>query len=294
MEQSVDLIFLSFSLFAASFVAGLIPLSIPMTLRSLHAFNIFACGLLLGTCLAVVIPEGVHTLEAEDGGEIGFSLVSGFLFMFLMDYLSHQTGGGHSHSHGGNISYHSVEINEQQMDDDASNKSAKRASVTLGLLIHAATDGIALGATKASAVMGAAHENDESADSILSIGQSEFLIFFALFCHKVPAAVGLTSFLKSTGLSDEKTKQNLFFFSIAAPVMVIVTFISLTWTTDATGIQNTQFPGVCLLFSGGTFLYVSTVHVLGDLEIGGLSFNEALLLSAGSLAPLLLMQFHEH
>ena len=74
--------------------------------------SIFGAGLLVGTALAVIIPEGVQALydlsaeSAEDGEEhghrdhattIGLSLISGFVLMLLIDNL----GGGHAHSHGG-------------------------------------------------------------------------------------------------------------------------------------------------------------------------------------------------
>ena len=58
-----------------------------------------------------------------------------------------------------------------------------------------------------------------------------------------------------------------------------------------------QATGVAMLFSAGTFLYVSTVHVLPEVtNIGGKGFTkcELLMLILGSLLPLLLTMGHHH
>ena len=49
---------------------------------------------------------------------------------------------------------------------------------TTGLVVHAAADGIALGAA-----------------SLTDKAEIEFIIFLAIMLHKAPAAFGLTSFL---------------------------------------------------------------------------------------------------
>lgn len=68
-----------------------------------------------------------------------------------------------------------------------------------------------------------------------------------------------------------------------------------------------QFPitGIAMLFSAGTFLYVSTVHVLNELIQGHtsegrtgssskLSNLELLLLTTGALLPVTFSIFHSH
>ena len=65
--------------------------------------------------------------------------------------------------------------------------------------------------------------------------------------------------------------------------------------------------GIAMLFSAGTFLYVSTVHVLNELVQGHshstaegnarmnkLSNLELLMLTAGALLPVTFSVFHSH
>ena len=140
-------------------------------------------GLLLGTALSVIIPEGIQTLNmAYKGGHhheaslaggatpsdghahaheeenpahhlIGVALVLGFIFMLIIDQVatSHSGGGGR---------------------DPEGGRSSGRGSVswtaTLGLVVHAAADGIALGA--------AATTNQTDV---------EMIVFLAIMLHKV-------------------------------------------------------------------------------------------------------------
>ena len=83
---------------------------------------------------------------------------------------------------------------------------------------------------------------------------------------------------------------------------------------------TTSFPGIAMLFSAGTFLYVATVHVLPELThtnahahshthtllpmqdgvpnkmagFGGLALCEVVILAVGAMLPVLLTMGHEH
>ncbi len=83
----------------------------------------------------------------------------------------------------------------------------KKGKAVFGLVIHAAVDGVALGAT--------------------SLGKStvEFVVFMAIMLHKAPASLGLGSFLLSSGLSKKEIFQYLFTFAAAAPITAILTHI---------------------------------------------------------------------
>ena len=96
----------------------------------------------------------------------------GFIMMLLIDNI----GGGHSHSHGGSNNGHSHGLNEtrsatpnspyqrlatEETDSSSTNnsqvnvssppqKKGSGATITLGLIVHAAADGIALGAASAT------------------------------------------------------------------------------------------------------------------------------------------------
>ena len=116
----------------------------------------------------------------------------------------------------------------------------KGSSTTIGLVIHAAADGIALGA-----------------GSSMSGSNLGFIVFVAIMIHKAPAAFGLTSVLLKQGLTKRTARTHLIIFSLAGPVGGLSTFIAVhIFGSGIIGGENgTKFAtGVLLLFSGGTFL----------------------------------------
>lgn len=122
------------------------------------------------------------------------------------------------------------------------------ATPTIGLIVHAAADGIALGAS-------ATHP------------QLSMVVFFAIMLHKAPSAFALTTVLLSEGISRSRVRQHLLMFSLAAPAGAISTYILLQLFSDAsTSSVNLEYwTGILLLFSGGTFLYVA-MHAIQELK----------------------------
>ncbi|KAK2814204.1 hypothetical protein FQN49_008263 [Arthroderma sp. PD_2] len=120
-------------------------------------------------------------------------------------------------------------------------------ATTAGLVIHAAADGIALGA------------------STSNMGLS-FIIFVAIMVHKAPASFGLTSVLLKQGHSTKSARAHLLVFSLAAPVGALLTWL-VTHTIlagHASDEQSTRWrTGMLLLFSAGTFLYVA-MHTMQE------------------------------
>ena len=121
-------------------------------------------------------------------------------------------------------------------------------ATTTGLVIHAAADGIALGAS-----------------SVTTHSDLSFIIFFAIMVHKAPAAFGLTSILLKEGLSKRTARAHLVLFSLAAPMGAISTWIlaSLLGGYRGSAEGTTFWTGMLLLFSGGTFLYVA-MHAMQE------------------------------
>jgi len=324
------IILLSLAMLVGCYLAGSIPLAFPLSEDRLHLVSVLGAGLLIGTALAVIIPEGVNALYADSHshhhhhhsshssesdllvtgsthrnvlGEgattgvisangkshgasgiephslIGLMLVLGFVFMMLVDQIS--SGSGHTHSGGASDGQSGVNI-----------------TATLGLVVHAAADGVALGAAAKS-----------------SHKEVEMIVFLAIMLHKAPAAFGLVTFLLSEGLDRIRIRRHLLVFAAAAPVTAIVTFFGLS-QQNKENLSSSNTTGSAMLFSAGTFLYVSTVHVLpeiarsrpqsascaGTLESGKSSsvgvghFNkqELLVFVVGALLPVLLSIGHHH
>lgn len=202
-----------------------------------------------GTRPTSVLPHAEHQ-DWEPHSWIGISIMTGFILMYLIDKLPRHA----SRSSAPKPSYISMNRfnlrrtgteNEEALDGEDLNQpegpqKSRPSSTTVGLVIHAAADGIALGAS--------------SAGSSRRLG---FLVFLALMIHKAPAAFGLTSALLKQGLSKRRARTHLIIFSLAAPVGALVTWsvANMFGGGRFSGEEGTQFAtGVLLLFSGGTFM----------------------------------------
>ncbi|XP_064427313.1 zinc transporter ZIP9 isoform X4 [Mirounga angustirostris] len=284
MDDFISISLLSLAMLVACYVAGIVPLAVNFSEERLKLVTVLGAGLLCGTALAVIVPEGVHALyedilegkhhqvsetqnviasdkaaeipvahEHEHNHDhtqlhayIGVSLVLGFVFMLLVD----QIGSSHVHS------------------TDA--------------------DGVALGAAAST-----------SQTSV------QLIVFVAIMLHKAPAAFGLVSFLMHAGLERNRIRKHLLVFALAAPVMSMVTYLGLSKSSKE-ALSEVNATGVAMLFSAGTFLYVATVHVLP--EVGGMGHShrpdptggrglsrlEVAALVLGCLIPLILSVGHQH
>uniref|UniRef100_A0A1A7WSX1 Zinc transporter ZIP9 n=1 Tax=Iconisemion striatum TaxID=60296 RepID=A0A1A7WSX1_9TELE len=256
MDGGLTITLISVAMFVGSFVLGFIPLLFRLSEKSLQFVSILGAGLLCGTALAITIPEGVGLLEdsgrasssssdvpsgfnasgktvssSEEGPPprfyIGIALTFGFTFMFAVDQI------------GGYLSM------REQMTRVS---NSVHITATLGLVIHAAADGFALGAAVATGQV-----------------TVQVIVFFAVILHKAPAAFGLVSFLMHGGLEKKHIQGHLLAFSAAAPIVAISTYFILHASGNSSQSQLWA-TGVGMLFSAGTFLYVATVHVLPEIS----------------------------
>lgn len=167
---------------------------------------------------------------------IGLSLILGFILMYLLDTLPQLSAPSKSRPQQANI-YSLSDLSSSPVPPPPQ----RAFSTTLGLCIHAAADGIALGASSSS-----------TSTTSLSL-----IIFVAVMVHKAPAAFGLTSVLLKQGLGKRGARAHLVVFSIAAPIGAIGTWVIVrTLGGGSGGEEETMkwWTGVLLLFSGGTFL----------------------------------------
>ncbi|KAF1937033.1 ZIP metal ion transporter-like protein [Clathrospora elynae] len=249
---------------------------------------------------------------------IGVALILGYILMFLVDHLpdalasakpkyqpmhislSNLARGPHNSSSLSlnGMGMHSAAVTPLATPGLPPAPAKKTPAATIGLIVHACADGIALGASSTAP------------STSLSL-----VIFFAIMLHKAPAAFGLTSVLLKQGLSKRTARTHLAFFSLAAPAGALATWAivhmfgrnhlggdeGLTWAT-----------GWVLCFSGGTFLYVAmhsmteatsslayedpTANGYMDAYPGrnGLSKSEIGFVMLGMLLPLVTQVGHAH
>ncbi|KAL3985603.1 ZIP Zinc transporter family protein [Acanthocheilonema viteae] len=307
MDGFYLLLYLSIAMFVGSFLSGLIPLAFNMSEGRTRLLSTFGAGLLVGTALSVIIPEGVEALYTVHTGKqlpeavqnevmsqivlvnqrdvsnslnqltasnlelnyltdfvksdirkgvtrqvqrtpimgkkeidehrrleapvnfneinqsIGYSLVIGFLFMFLIDQIS------------------------KFLSFKGGDRTQVKLTATLGLVVHAAADGVAFGSASATNRTGV-----------------QFIVFLAIMLHKAPAAFGLVSFLLVEGIERFRIRRHLTIFSIAAPAAAMVTYYLIV-VVESDKFSADSATGTLMLFSAGTFLYVATVHILPEL-----------------------------
>lgn len=215
----------------------------------------FGSGILVGTALIIILPEGIevrgapvwldsasearsrqalyqqsdpstappshghdHAGESDGHGYVGLALVLGFLLMLLVEQLVPS-------GHVGAPRTVSVNNLHQELDFNFS-------PTYLGILVHAAADGVAFGGASAG-----------------GNSQLGLVVFIAIMVHKAPAAFGMTTFLRSQGYSRKAVRQQLLLFSCVAPIWALLTHFAVTH-------MNLQTPqhiwtGLVLLFSAG-------------------------------------------
>lgn len=197
-------------------------------------------------------PPPLHADEATHlpTFEIGFSLMLGFVLMFLIDRLPrHATERFHSAPTTRHISLDNLASSSANGDEESpssgflnsltpSPKQSRGLATTTGLVIHAAADGIAMGASATT--------------SSMKLG---LIIFVAIMVHKAPAAFGLTSVLLKQGLSKRAARGHLIVFSAAAPAGALGTYVLISVLGGSMeGPGGEWWMGMILLFSAGTFL----------------------------------------
>lgn len=192
---------------------------------------------------------------------MGVALISGFILMFLVDKLPAYMTASKPSAQPYHISltnlgrrFNPAGSTEEESDDFLEGRTggqghSRSFATTTGLVIHAAADGIALGASSSAS------------NTSLS-----FIIFFAIMVHKAPAAFGLTSVLLKQGLSKRSARSHLLLFSLAAPTGALLTWVAAQGlgVGRVGNVESTKWwTGMLLLFSGGTFLYVA-MHTMQE------------------------------
>lgn len=147
----------------------------------------------------------------------------------------------------------------QELIEEYRNQQAKKSSAennpfvtTFGLCVHSIADGIALGCSLFFSSE-AATVGEES-----NVG---IVIFFAILMHKIPASIGLGTFLQRCSLATLWFNIYLCSFTLTSPVAAMASYGILKAVEFEQG-DSKRTIGILLLLSAGTFLYVATMHIL--------------------------------
>ncbi|KAG7662937.1 uncharacterized protein J8A68_003527 [[Candida] subhashii] len=224
---------------ASTFGVGLIPLKLNLSKLQLNNMSLFSMGILIGTSIVIILPEGVEMLSGsldkkeEVSKYIGLPILIGFVLMFVLENspVISYIGGDYSFLEYGNGTNTNII------------KSITGSSITIGLVVHGLVDGISLGSSFS--------KNEQ---------MFKLLIFLAIIVHKLPTAFSLVSILIHEGINDDLLYWHIFVFAMSTPIASLVTFAIVAIIHK----DNEFIIGILLLFSGGTFLYVVN-HVIGEM-----------------------------
>lgn len=221
---------------ALALVGGFIPLfgKIKGEPSQLKMTTGIAAGILLASALMVIIPEGFEIASHGSRFEplvLGGAILAGFLMMLILEgsgigHAVHEEHHDHTEEHGHGHVHHQT----------------APWMLVLGLTLHSAADGLAIGAAASSQV-----------SAITAI------VVFAVLVHKIPAAFSLGVFSLHERESRNEAIRDVVFFSLATPIMIIISYYSL-------GGLDEEIIGLAMLFAAGTFLYVATVDTLPDIH----------------------------
>jgi zinc transporter 9 len=190
--------------------------------------------------IRVLLDDVDHHHDDEDnelsavvmGGALALGFVSMFLFQAFGPGHAHH---GHGHAHG----------------------TGSGRSAVIGITIHAATDGLAIGAATATGDLAAG-----------------LLIVFAVVIHKFPEAFTLGVFSLNDHTDERKVFRDVGIFAASTPVMIVLAYFLLS------SLPGTWI-GLAMLFAGGTLLSVAALDALPDVHDPETGSNGVLLALAG-------------
>ena len=176
-----------------------------------------------------------HEEESHDDHASGLLLGGAILAGFMMMFILEGSGIGHAvheehHEHGDDHGHEHV------------HHSNSGWMLVLGLTLHSATDGLAIGAAAASG----------------SVALTA-TVALAVLIHKAPAAFSLGVFSMHERKERNDSIKDVVIFSLATPVMMLLAFYALADLEP-------HIIGLAMLFSAGTFLYIATVDTLPDIH----------------------------
>ncbi|KAF8455377.1 Zinc/iron permease [Terfezia claveryi] len=283
-EGLPTLILFGIAMAAASFSTGMLPLTLTLTKSHLRLISTLGMGVLVGTSLIVIIPEGIETLysitshhkrsdhdhDSDDSDDeddhssynphayVGLALIAGFILMYLIDTLPPIIAARTNPSKPSYITLSSLRNNTTTPDPDTPSSPTSHPLQPLQPPTNPSTSSSSFSTTLGLVIHSLADGIALGASSTTSNLSLSFVIFLAILLHKAPASFALSSVLLKSGLSKRTARTHLLIFSLAAPAGALATWVvvSILGGVDDKA-KMAWWTGVLLLFSGGTFLYVA-------------------------------------
>lgn len=293
--QTVDFLLIAYcvGIVLASLAGGWLPSVIRLTHTRMQLMMSAVSGLMLGVAVLHLLPHSVEYLGGSVFWAAGWMLV-GILAMFFLirAFHFHQHGvaeqpaeGGcdhdhdydHSPSHRGDHGHH-----HHHHHDDHDDRRVSWVGLALGLSLHTAIDGVALGAS-VSAEAPHAHRL-----SLAGLG-----VFLAIVLHKPLDALSITTVMAADRWPMRVRTLVNTGFAMMCPLGAVLFRFSVVGTGQQTGV----LVGAALAFSAGVFLCISLGDLLPELQFHShdrVKLSAALLLGVAVAVGIELLPGHSH
>jgi ZIP family zinc transporter/zinc and cadmium transporter len=211
-------IVLGFTAGAANLAGGALLVRREWEQRYLKYFMALGAGFMLATAITEMVPASV-TMEGGNGGRAGFLVLLGYL---IIHFCEHVVSG---HFHFG-----------EETHSDEFVAHHKSVTVMLGLAIHAFFDGIAI------------------ASGFQVSNWLGWIVFLAIFLHKVPEGFTVSSVMLASGRSAMKAFA-------ASAVLGIGTLLGVL-----TMVMIRQGVAIGLPISAGVTIYVAASDIVPEVN----------------------------
>lgn len=230
-------------IFAAAMLGGWLPRRVTMTHTRTQLMMSLVSGLMLGVACFHLIPH-----SASLAGSIDFTMgwvMAGLVFMLMLLRLFHfhqhdfagtdlacaATADAHDHAHAHDHSHALPPAG-----------TASWIGLALGLGIHTAIDGVALGAVM---------QSTEREVALLGLG-----VFAAITLHKPLDAMSIEAVMAAAGKSSSSRRLANLLFALVCPAAALAFYAGV----DLMALGSPVLPAA-LAFSAGAFMCIA----LGDL-----------------------------
>jgi len=226
------------ALFAASLLGGKLAALGTMTHVRAQTVMSFVAGFILGIAMFHLLPHSLDLIAGSHMADkaVGWMVCGMVLMIFLLRIF-------HFHQHD-----FSREASDLYDDHDVVH-ARSWFGIALGLGVHTATEGIALGT---SLRMGPPHENDVA---LAGLG-----VFLAILLHKPLDAYSIIGMMKSAGCSRCARAWANVGFAMLCPVVAIASFGGVEL------LQAEEVIGYVLSFAAGAFLCIALSDLLPEIH----------------------------
>jgi len=236
----------------SSLSGGWLPSLVRLTHTRMQLLISLVSGLMLGVALFHLLPHAALLLPSM--GWATFFTMVGLLGMFFLirmfhfhqhDFAEDAPQGEHDHDHSHLHDHAHQDHAHEHHDHKHEDGGLSWVGLLIGLGLHTAVDGVALGASVYSEGRGHAE--------LSLFGMATFL---AIVLHKPLDALSITSLMKASGWSLRVQSLVNMGFALMCPLGAVL-FCLTAYQLD----QKSMVLGASLAFSAGAFLCIS----LGDL-----------------------------